>query len=139
MSLEPGATASEAILYHKTDQGSEPGKPRLLVRDVSEADNSKQPAIRMDQTKFKAPRGMESDFYLMEDSNRVFIERNQVVEPRFKVLLFPFRTGETLPKTSWNANHTQLTVDMGKGSVDILTFSTHPTDHRTLVDLRHLP
>ena len=138
MTMEPGATATEAVLYHTNDRGNEPGKPRLLVRDVSEANNVKQPAIRMDQTRFKAPHGLESDYYLNEDSNRVLIERDQVVDPKFKVLLFPFRTGEAFPKTSWNADHTELTVDTGV-NVDILKFSTNPSDHRTRVELRHAP
>jgi hypothetical protein len=92
--------------------------------------------MRMDQTRFKVPKEI-NDFYLAEDSNRLFIERKNVVDPKYKVLLFPFRTGETLPKTSWNADHTELTVDKGKGDVDVITFSTSPTDHRTLVALKH--
>ena len=136
MAMEPGATSTDATLYHTTDKGSEPGKPRLLVRDVSESDNSKQPPIRMDKTRFKVPKEI-NDFYLAEDVNRLFIERDKVVDPKYKVLLFPFRTGETLPKTSWNADHTELTVDKGNGDVDVITFSMNPPDHRTRVNLRH--
>ena len=134
--IEPGSTSTDAILYHLNDKGSEPGKPRLLVRDVSESNNSSQPVIRMDQTKFKVPKEI-NDFYLAEDVNRLFIQRNNVVDPKYKVLLFPFRTGESLPKTTWNDDHTKLTVDKGNGDVDILTFSTNPADHRTMVDLKH--
>jgi hypothetical protein len=134
--MEPGATSTQAILYHLNDKGSEPGKPRLLVRDVSELDNSKQPAIRLDQTKFKVPKEI-NDFYLAEDVNRLFIERQKVVNPKYKVLLFPFRTGESLPKTTWNADHTELTVDKGNGDIDILRFTQDPVDHRTRVELRH--
>ena len=134
--MEAGATSTEAILYHLNDKGSEPGKPRLLVRDVSESDNSKQPAIRLDQTKFKVPKEI-NDFYLAEDVNRLFIERDSVVDPKYKVLLFPFRTGESLPKTTWNADHTELSVDKGNGDIDILRFTQDPVDHRTLVELTH--
>jgi hypothetical protein len=134
--MEPGATSTEAILYHLNDKGSEPGKPRLLVRDVSELDNSKQPAIRLDQTKFKVPKEI-NDFYLAEDVNRLFIERQKVVDPKYKVLLFPFRTGESLPKTTWNTDHTELTVDKGNGDIDILRFTQDPVDHRTHVELTH--
>lgn len=56
---------------------------------------------------------------------------------KYKVLLFPFRTSESLPKTSWNADHTKLTVDKGNGDIDILTFSTDPTSHRTKIELRN--
>jgi hypothetical protein len=135
--MEPGATSTEAILYHLNDKGSEPGKPRLLVRDVSESDNSKQPAIRMDQTRFKVPKEI-NDFYLAEDVNRIFIQRDNVVDPKYKVLLFPFRTGETLPKTTWNADHTELTVDKGNGDIDLLMFSTDPKDHRTKIQLKRV-
>jgi len=137
LAMELGATSTDAVLYHTNDKGSEPGKPRLLVRDVSEVDNSRQPAIRMDQTRFKVPKEI-NDFYLAEDANRLFIERDNVVDPRYKVLLFPFRTGEALPKTSWNADHTELTINTGE-NVDILKFSVNPSDHRTRVELRHAP
>ena len=90
----------------------------------------------MDKTRFKVPKEI-NDFYLAEDVNRLFIERDKVVDPKYKVLLFPFRTGETLPKTSWNADHTELTVDKGNGDVDVITFSMNPPDHRTRVNLRH--
>ena len=136
MIMDPGATATEAVLLHRSDQGND--QPRLLVRDVSENDNSSQPPMRMDLTKFKAPKGLEGDFYLNEASNRLFIERNKVVDPRFKVLLFPFRTGEPLPKTAWNKEKSELTIDLCNGAVGVIAFNSNAPDHRTRIMVRHV-
>lgn len=35
------------------------------------------------------------------------------VAPDFKILLFPYRHGETLPATSWNEARTELTIEVG--------------------------
>ncbi len=34
------------------------------------------------------------------------------VSPEFKILVYPFKWGEPLPKTSWNKDRTELTVDI---------------------------
>ena len=133
LDLEPGASPTEGILAHRPDRGQEPGRPRLLVRDVSESVNAKQPVLRMDRTRFNPPANEASDFYLQEDSNRLFIERQQVVDPRFKVLLFPFRTGETLPVTTWNHDRTILSIDHGKGKVDRISCVPPLRDGRTII------
>jgi hypothetical protein len=134
--IEPGATSTEGVLFHKQDSGSKPGLPRLLVRDVSEADNSNQPPIRIDTTQFDVPKGLEKDFYLKHQAARLFIERQQVVEPNYKVLLFPFRTGEKLPVTKWNDKKTELTVDLQDGTVDTIRFDTNNPDHRTRISFQ---
>jgi hypothetical protein len=92
----------------------------------------------MDRTRYVPPKNEQSDFYLNEDSNRLFIERHQVVDTRYKVLLFPLRTGESLPVSTWNANRTELTIDIGEGCADIFTFERHPAEHRTKVTLRQV-
>ena len=43
------------------------------------------------------------------------------VEPKFRVLLYPYRFGDTLPVTSWNIDQTELTVRMGS-TTDVYTF-----------------
>jgi hypothetical protein len=131
LQMAPGSTPVEATLFHLPDAGDEAGKPRLLVRDLSEADNSRQPAIRLDRTEFKPAKGMEKDFYLNEQVNRVLIDRTGVVEPKYKVLFFPYRVGEKLPKTAWNADKTVLTIDLQNGTVDTIKFDASNPDHRT--------
>lgn len=129
--MAPGSTATEAVLLHQRDQGEQPGQPRLLVRDVSEVDNSAQPAIRMDQTSFKLGEAK----YSLENTNRVFIERQNVTSPAYKVLLFPYRTGEKPPVTTWDTGHTVLTVDLGGGIVDRIACTRTAGDPRTRLDV----
>lgn len=133
MMLAEGATSNEGVLLHLQDVGDQPGLPRLLVRDVSEADNSAQPAMHMDQTQFHSPNG---DHYLENKPNRLFIERNKVVEPKYKVLLFPYRTWEKLPVTKWNDKKTELTIDLKHGTVDTISFDSCNVDHRTRISIR---
>ena len=130
--MAPGATSTEAVLLHRRDEGDLPGLPRLLVRDVSENDNSRQSAARMEQTVFKLPE----EKYSREETNALVMERNEVVEPRFKVLLFPFRTGEKAPLTSWNPEKTQLTVDFQDGTSDTIVFDRSNPDRRTRLSLK---
>lgn len=132
MHLAPGATSTEGTLFHLADAGDAPGLPRLLVRDLSEANNVNQPVMRMDQTEFKQPKGI-IDHYLDEQPNRLLIERDHVIEPQYKVLLFPFRTGEKLPLTRWNDSKTELTIDSRDGTVDIIHFTSIKGNPQTQV------
>ena len=51
---------------------------------------------------------------------RLVIQRTGVVAPNFRVLLFPFRTGDTLPATAWNGS--SLTVNIGS-QADVFAFT----------------
>ncbi|MGA2502232.1 MAG: hypothetical protein ABSH20_31195, partial [Tepidisphaeraceae bacterium] len=124
--LTPGATATEATLLHVPDQGDAPGLPRLLLRDVSELDNSRQPAIAI---KSLLDRDMAKE---APPSNRVFVDRNRVVEPNYKMLLFPYRTGEKLPRTTWDKASDTVTIDLQNGTVDTVTFN-RGADNRTRI------
>ncbi len=133
--LAPGATSTDAILFHQRDKESQPGQtglPRLLVRNVSENDNTHQPAVRMVQMTFKLPE----EKYSREDTNALIIERDQVVDPEFKVLLFPFRTGGKLPLTSWNESKTALKIALPDGTTDTIQFDHSNLDHRTRLVLK---
>ena len=46
------------------------------------------------------------------------------VAPGYKVLLYPFKTGSPLPKTSWNGD--LLTIDHGGGTIDRVAFTKDP-------------
>jgi hypothetical protein len=133
LDAEPGATATEAVLLHtpldKAPDGEpqKAGLPRLLVRDLSEvADSRRDPVIEVHKQPFE--NNAEASIH------RAFICRNQVVEPKFKVLLFPFRTGEKLPETKWNADHSKLSIDFGNGKTDTISFDSSNPDHRTRVN-----
>jgi len=51
---------------------------------------------------------------------------SRAVSPDFKILLWPFREGETLPITRWNEAQTELTVEIN-GTQDTISF--HPTSN----------
>ena len=140
LAMSAGSTATDATLYHLIDAGTGTGLPRMLVRDVSEQNNAGQPAIFLDDRPSGYAGGNltygvdnNSGKYSLIPSNRVMIERDNVVSPAYKVLLFPYTTGTTLPTTAWNANHTVLTVSGSDGTVDQITLDGTRTDHRTRV------
>ncbi len=130
--LAPGATSTEAVLLHRRDEGTQPGLPRLLIRDVSENDNSHQPPIESQQVTFH----LAEEKYSTEETNSFFIERQQVVDPNYKILLFPYRIGEKPPIISWNDKKTELKIDLQNGTVDTISFDPSNPDHRTRVFLR---
>ena len=150
LAVMPNATSTDAILYHSPidDELSsgQAGLPRLLVRDVSEQDASSQPKMVLESR----PPGVDGTPYLTYGydnnrtekvainvpSNRLLIERDKVTEPKYKVLLFPYRTGEPLPITTWNSIHTQLTIDLQNGTVETLTFDSSNPDHRTRISVQ---
>jgi hypothetical protein len=56
------------------------------------------------------------------------------VSPEFKILLFPFRNGEALPTTTWNTDHSAITIAWPDQS-DVITFSPD-TNGRTLINIK---
>ena len=132
LDMDAGATPTEAVLLHTpldkapADDPKKTGLPRLLLRDLSEVTDAKRdPAITVN----KQPFENNATAFI----HRAFICRNQVVEPKFKVLLFPFRTGDKLPETKWNGDHSKLTIDFGNGKTDTISFDNSNPDHRTRV------
>jgi hypothetical protein len=123
--MEPDSTPIEATLLHLQDQSDKPGLPRLLVRDLSESENSSQPPMKMDTTVFTNFDNALTD--------RLLIERDHVVEPRFKVLLYPYRNGEPKPETTWSNDHSVLSIRTGDGHLDTYRFNIDPQDHRTRI------
>ena len=138
LDAEPGATTAEAVLLHApmdnapADNPKKTGLPRLLVRDFSEAaDVKRDPVIEVHKQSASTDTSNG-------DIHRLFITRNQAVEPKFKVLLYPFRTGDKLPETKWNEDHSALTIDFGGGKSDIISFDRSNPDHRTRVGFSRL-
>jgi len=145
LAIEPGATTTNAVLYHSPiDDEKMPaalGLPRLIVRDVSENANTGQPLIFIDSRPPGAPMahltvGIDNNTGKPDilPSCRLEIERDNVVEPKYKVLLFPYRTGQPIPVTRWNTSHTKLWVNLENGTVDTITFDRTNPDHRTRVE-----
>ena len=140
--ISPGATPTDAVLYHEIDAGTAPNLPRLLVRDVSEQSARNQPNITIDDRPILpgVTPTLASNLTYGVDNNsgkfsfvptrRLFIDRNNVIEPKFKILLFPFGSGNALPITSWDATNTVLTVKVGN-QTDTITFDSSNADHRT--------
>jgi hypothetical protein len=56
------------------------------------------------------------------DIGKRLIIPSRAVEPNFKVLLFPYRHGEKLPKTTWNEGRTKLVVEWSD-QTDEITFA----------------
>ncbi len=69
-----------------------PGEPSLLLRVL---DAQGRPATTL---------GIRSKMQILTIST-------WAVQPAYKVLLYPFRTGEPLPTTKWDASHSGLTID----------------------------
>jgi len=141
LEIQTGATATDATLYHSLDSGTAAGLPRLLVRDVTGQSTTGQPAIFIDdrpipsgggtpQTNLTYGLDNNSHLFTFFPSRRLMIERDAVVEPKYKVLLFPFLTGGLVPVTAWNAATSTLTVTVGT-QVDTITFDETNSDHRT--------
>ena len=140
LQIEPGATATDAVLFHEIDAGTTDNLPRMLVRDVSEQQPSNQPVIVIDDRSLTPNATSTTNLTYGVDNNskkltyfpsrRVFIDRQNVIEPNYKVLLFPYLTGSALPTTSWNASKTVLTVRIG-AQTDRITFDRTNADRRT--------
>ena len=86
------------------------GEPLLLVRVLQ---MNRQP----DE---KSPMGRA---YLTVGGARRLVIPTDAVSPEFKVLIFPFRKGQSLPKTTWDEKFTTLTVEAG-GARDVFTFTS---------------
>ena len=152
LAIAPGATHSEAVLLHSPiDVERRPGQkglPRLLVRDLGGAAGAGQPPIVLES---RPPGGKGPHLTYGYDnnraekvatpvpSNRVLIERRGVARPDYAVLLFPFRTGEPPPETSWNRDRTSLTITLGASGVDTIRFDRGRPDHRTRLEFSRAP
>ena len=82
---------------------------------------------------------MES-YRVAEDRGKPVMGRRVLItaataEPMFKILLWPFRSHEDLPRTTWEQSGTHLNVHY-EGVEDHFLFQPH-ADGRTRVTLRH--
>ena len=113
---------------------AETGNRRLLVRflEIENQANAEAPAY-MDSLEYV-------NYFTQETYNpnpnwerpRLVAESNSV-EPKFKVLLFPFVEGDDLPVTNWNITKDTLEVAFGEEST-LIEFMLD-TDGRTKFDI----
>jgi hypothetical protein len=141
LEIQTGATATSATLYHDIDAAATSGLPRLLVQDLTEISTTGQPAIFIDDrpipsggataaTNLTYGVDNNSKLFTYFPSRRLMIERDAIVAPKYKVLLFPYLTGGITPTTSWNQATTTLTITVGT-QTDTIVFDETNADHRT--------
>jgi hypothetical protein len=58
----------------------------------------------------------------MDGRKKMLTFSSNAVSPDFKVLIYPYRKGDPLPATTWNADHSGLTVSL-PGQQDVINFS----------------
>ncbi|MFP5039916.1 hypothetical protein [Parasediminibacterium sp. JCM 36343] len=100
-------------------------QPMLLVR-VLNADNAGQPVIQ--EWRSNIPKSKYGPI-------RKLIIPADAVSPAYKVLLYPYRNGDELPKTSWDKSHTKLTVKWVNGEAQVIGFVENESG-RTVLDIK---
>lgn len=122
MAVLPGATATDAVFYHTTNDTA--SGPRLLVRAL-EAKGTVPGAISLDSTPLDFGEGPVA-------ARRIQITRTNVVAPDFKVLLYPHLSGEALPVTSYDPATGILSIAPPGGTADVFRLEKQ-ADGRTRV------
>jgi hypothetical protein len=110
----PTSYRCDVILKEKTSSGNR----RLLVRVFQNEGYTGTPAFLFNRTDPRTPTTIWP---------ALIIEATNCLDPKFKVLLYPHYSGETLPTTNWSNN--QLTVTIGS-QTDSYNFSVG-ADNRT--------
>jgi hypothetical protein len=117
------------------------GDRELLVRvlDLSPAahphDYQARPSFRLEVIEKKDTNDGDGVGYGMGRSfgmDRRLTVATRSVAPNFKILLLPMHAGDPLPKTTWNADKTVLTID-NAGTVDTYTFHLDATGRNRIV------
>ncbi len=135
LAIDPGQTTVEGVLRHSPIDDAAPkpltpdapvlGPPRLLVRDVSVVKGSRDtPPMEVQVTKLgEDPSGI----------HRFYMYKNGVPDPKFTVLLYPFRVGEELPRTQWSPDGKTLMILLPDDKTDMITFDRSDPDNRTRI------
>ncbi len=106
------AHQTEAILRYEKD--TEKGSPRLLVR-VLQGNGKATPALKIDSKTLGVYGKNKRSF------DRLIVQR-KTVSPHYKILLYPFRAGEPLPKTSVNENTINIDTHNGEAGRQTISF-----------------
>ena len=100
--LAPGTAIPERqpmLLVRVLNRGADPGKPAAEPQ-----------IVELPNTAAKLANGT----YKYGPVRRLLIP-SDAADPQFKVLLYPYRQGGSLPLTTWDAARTAVTVDTGAG------------------------
>jgi len=103
-------------------------QPMLLVKVLNVNNTVAANTVNIEEWRSNKPKSLESNI-------RKLVIPADAVSPDYKVLLYPYRNGDELPKTSWNRSHTKLTVKWSNGEKQELTFSAN-TDGRTHIAIK---
>ena len=126
-----GRATCDIIIDEKPKQTKDEPAPandrHLLVRVLS-AQALKENAATVDTIPFPNPPQRD----MKVNKLRVF---SHSISPDFKLLLFPYRDGTALPLTTWNANHTAVTIAW-KDQTDTITFTQSKTGRSLLQIVR---
>jgi len=109
------ATESDALVRYVDDTG--PGTPRFLLKVLEAQGDGSTIAL-----KTRDNLGQFGNF----ERKWLSVERSNVVNPQFKMLLYPHNDGDEQPTTQWNGR--QLTITIGD-QVDTIDFDN--SDART--------
>jgi hypothetical protein len=118
---DPAVEEFDIILTDGTDR-------RLLVRVLQAGARPADLAV--------CRRGVQFETFVREHRRQVTPYRRLVLPTRgvtgtFRVLLFPFRAGQRLPQTAWNAERTGLQVAWGDQQ-DTIAFAPRPDGRASL-------
>ena len=102
-------------------------QPMLLVKVLNINNTVADNTVNIEEWRSKTPKSLESNI-------RKLVIPADGVSPDYKVLLYPYRNGDELPKTSWNGSHTKLSVKWSNGEKQEITFTT--TDGRTHLSIK---
>ncbi len=109
--------------------GTVPEKqPMLLIKVLNMNNTVATNSVNIEEWRSKEPKPKESNV-------RKLVIPADAVSPDYKVLLYPYRNGDELPKTSWSHSHTKLTVKWSNGEKQEITFST-TADGRTHLSIK---
>jgi hypothetical protein len=117
--IQQSSSGADVILTEKLPSSS--GARFLLVRTLNASGTVDAPSA-IDTFQLDNPPQRPIPMHRMN------ITRTTVA-PDYQVLLFPYRNGQELPVTSWNADRTQLTVSFSDQKDTVLF--TKPGDGRT--------
>jgi hypothetical protein len=111
------AMAASAGADATLQAAKDPTAPELLVRKLEMAGAGAPARLETYEVKRSPNTGDTKDF----GPGERLVLQSRAVAPGFKVLLFPHMPHVPLPKTTWNADHTGLTIEWD-GQRDEYTF-----------------
>jgi hypothetical protein len=138
----------DATLPRGRDGVLKPAKgDRLLLVRIMElnmpaapADYQAKPSVRMETFERKDTLEPEQKDKALSGARSFGLDKRLVVAsrsiaPDFKILLFPYRSGDQLPMTTWSDDHSVLTVTAG-GVTRTLAFQ-NDNSGRTLISAKN--